>query len=437
MKKFLSKIPIFERPALAESQLQYRTVSTVLPILIGIVFVISTIVLPMRYGIGTHLLDQKNFRIVMMLISGLSFAYGLSFTRFRSFSPMIVPVLFSFIGFGSLTVDKILDDTPFVPFYAQTVAIVTATFFFNLRQLTIFILLFVAVYGIVFIDPPFPIGELFHRMIVVMFVTPFAYLTALVRHSTFKEMEQQTQKVVEASNLQTLAELSGSIAHEINNPLAIIGGYCHQMSKMLDNEEVDIPKLKKMLSQVNNTVFRISKIIIGLRRISRKEDGDEIEQTSVGSIIEESVSLFRESCKVQGIELKIDIKNYDQKIECHTVQIVQVIINLLKNAIDAVETCDQKVITVSESAEKDFVRIEIIDSGVGIAKDIMDKISSPFFSTKPLGKGTGLGLSLCRRIVSSHNGELEVSSEPGETRFSFTLPIKRPKAIKQTLNEVA
>jgi signal transduction histidine kinase len=101
----------------------------------------------------------------------------------------------------------------------------------------------------------------------------------------------------------------------------------------------------------------------------------------------------------------------------------QVWTNLIDNAIDAMETISNPVLEIKTARDREFVNVSIIDSGVGIPKEVQDKIYDPFFTTKPMGKGTGLGLEVVRQIINQHNGKIELHSKPGRTEFKICFPI--------------
>ena len=112
----------------------------------------------------------------------------------------------------------------------------------------------------------------------------------------------------------------------------------------------------------------------------------------------------------------------DLKIKAKRVQIFQVLLNLINNSIDALEKCDTKIIIVELKSEKNWNNISVIDSGLGIPKEIEKKIFLPFFTTKPFGKGTGLGLSISYKILQDHHGQLIVDRSSGDSRMTLKLP---------------
>lgn len=231
-----------------------------------------------------------------------------------------------------------------------------------------------------------------------------------------------------ASKMAALGEMSSGLAHEINNPLAVISGQAGQLLRLLDKDnktDVAHEVLQEGLERIYKTSFRIASIIKGLRQIARNDSADPTEVVCIYDIFRDTLSLCETRMRNKGIEL---IKTYDPQkeilIQCHEAQIGQVILNLLNNAIDAVEVLNEKWIKLGITVKENLkIQIEITDSGFGISKEIQRKIMSPFFTTKPTGKGTGLGLSISKSIVEQHGGSLFYNEQSSNTSFIIELPV--------------
>lgn len=227
-----------------------------------------------------------------------------------------------------------------------------------------------------------------------------------------------------SAQLSALGEMAGGVAHEINNPLTIILGYTEKIERLLAKEPIVPTEIQITNVKIQAAVFRIAKIVTGLKKISRDGANDELEDVELNRLIEEVVGICAEKFKLNGIDLQIgQISNI--QILGRQVQLSQVILNLLNNAFDAVETFKEKWVRIEVSEDQDFSYISITDCGKGIPLELQEKILRPFFTTKPIGKGTGLGLSISASIIKEHGGELKIDSHCLNTRFVMSLPKKK------------
>lgn len=245
-----------------------------------------------------------------------------------------------------------------------------------------------------------------------------------------KNLELERSRSVQNAKLATLGEMAGGIAHEINNPLAIIQGHAEQLIRMLEagrgEKEQHIAKIQKIVT----TSERIAKIIRGLRSFSRSADNDPFVATSVKSLIQESVDLANGILSRHGVELRQQVPEADLTIECRSVQISQILLNLIGNGADAVKALPEKWIDLSVHEDGDEVVISVTDSGSGIPAEVAEKIFQPFFTTKKIGEGTGLGLSISIGIAKDHNGSLSLDKESRHTRFVLRLPKTQIKSAQ-------
>ncbi|MCM0606862.1 MAG: HAMP domain-containing histidine kinase [Xanthomonadaceae bacterium] len=242
------------------------------------------------------------------------------------------------------------------------------------------------------------------------------------------ERDSQKEKTLSASKMSSLGEMAGGIAHEINNPLTIIIGKIELIGIKVKNGSITPEQLAVELSKIHATCQRIDRIIRGLRNFSRDGEQDPFVESNIKQIFDDTLELCRARFNNLGIDLKISV---DPMItaECRTVQISQIILNLLNNSIHAVENLDKKWITLEASVKENSIMIEVTDSGSGIPKHIAEKLSQPFFTTKEIGKGTGLGLSISRGIAEQHGGSLKLDTECKNTSFKLLIPKKRNMKI--------
>ncbi|MDZ4082521.1 MAG: ATP-binding protein [Bdellovibrionales bacterium] len=237
---------------------------------------------------------------------------------------------------------------------------------------------------------------------------------------------EQRAKISDAAKFSSLGVMAGGVAHEINNPLAIISGKAQGVLRKLGRENLKPTDLGTDIEVIVKTVDRIARIVRGLRAVSRSGQSDPFEPADLREIVEDSVSLCRERFNASGIEFRVN-EVPSIKIRCRPTQIAQVMINLLNNAYDAAESAEAgKWIEIDFSERNGFVEIHVMDSGHGVAVEHRDRIMTPFFTTKEVGKGTGLGLSISNSIVRDHGGVLEYDTKASNTCFKLCLPVSQP-----------
>jgi signal transduction histidine kinase/integral membrane sensor domain MASE1 len=239
-----------------------------------------------------------------------------------------------------------------------------------------------------------------------------------------KKIKEQEIMMVESRRLATLGEMAGSVAHEINNPLAIISGNNQQLKRLIEVLEKSDTKnqILNHIEKIEKTVNRITNIVRGLRLLSRDATNDQMTYCSFPVLLEETLALCFEKFHHSKIELNIE-SNFQGELYCRGTQISQVLINLLYNAHDAVEALDEKWVKVDIRQVDKSLIVKIMDSGKGIPEELIEKILKPFFTTKDIGKGTGLGLSISNNIVEAHQGSLTIESYNGHTCFKVILPL--------------
>lgn len=235
-----------------------------------------------------------------------------------------------------------------------------------------------------------------------------------------QELEAQRQQAIQASKLSSLGEMASGVAHEINNPLTIISALATRTKKNLHDSNIPLTKSEENLDKIVATVDRIAKIIRGLRAFSRDSNGDIFAKKKVNEIIEMTLELCHERFRDNGIEIKLDL-DPSAEVDCREVQIVQVLVNLLNNSLDAISNMPVKWIKVSVKDLGQKVAIIVTDSGLGIKEEVVDQMMMPFYTTKEVGKGTGLGLSISKGIIESHLGKFYYQRDDGHTSFVIEL----------------
>jgi PAS domain S-box-containing protein len=234
-------------------------------------------------------------------------------------------------------------------------------------------------------------------------------------------LSEARQAMTAASKMALLGEITAGIAHEINNPITIIDQLAEHLKKKINDGSFEPTNFAKKIERLQVNVKRIEKIVRGLRSYSRESAQDPMEPTSVRSIVDDVVEVFRDRFSIALIEFRVHCDVSDS-IDCRSSQIFQVIANLLANAIDAVSCLSEKWVSLDVETRDDSMRFIITDSGSGIPDEILKKMSKAFFTTKPAGQGTGLGMSISRTITSEHGGKLFYDSSSPHTRFILELP---------------
>ncbi len=235
-------------------------------------------------------------------------------------------------------------------------------------------------------------------------------------------IDAQRAKLASQAKMVALGQMAGGMAHEINNPLAIIAGRASQLRARAESTSV-LPStvVTTSIERIEATVVRIAKIISAMRTFA---EGDTIEPQSLAGIrqiILDTLALCQERLRGGGVEIVVE-EIPDLLLRCRPRQISEVLLNLLNNAFDAVRDLPEKWIRIEVMNFPDSIGVAVVDSGHGIPKEHLGKIMIPFFSTKPKVRGVGLGLSVSRGIVESHGGELRVDEASPNTRFLVTLP---------------
>ena len=231
------------------------------------------------------------------------------------------------------------------------------------------------------------------------------------------ELETQRERTLEGEKMAALGEMAAGMAHEINNPVSVIQLTSEQLQDVLSDENPDIEMSREMAKNIQMTVGRIGKIVRSLKSFARDGETDPMVETPVNQIIEETLVLCQEKFRNRGVELRYEKFPDHLKLSCRSVQISQIILNLLQNSLDAVEVLPERWVEISFIEDAESIRIMVTDSGGGIPEHIREKILQPFFTTKEVGKGTGLGLSISKGIMDAHHGELSIDSTIINTRF--------------------
>jgi PAS domain S-box-containing protein len=284
---------------------------------------------------------------------------------------------------------------------------------------------------------------------------------AQFEHDALRKLQEAQAQLVQTEKLAGLGQLAAGVAHEINNPLAVV---INDMTVLTRNfaaikqllafyqkaeaaleasqnqligdardlsQTIDLPQTlvdqDEILSRSRQSLRRIRAIVLDLREFARLESTD-LNEVDLKHGVESTVSVIRSRATSKNVTIELDLQPVPQ-VECYPGKINQVVMNLINNAIDACNSGGTvRIRTRSQQLEgkPPHVRIEVCDTGVGIDPAIRSRIFDPFFTTKPPGHGTGLSLSISYGIIKDHGGWIEVESMPGQgSCFSVLLPVSR------------
>ena len=247
------------------------------------------------------------------------------------------------------------------------------------------------------------------------------------RQHAEEEAQRTRARLTHVSRLSTMGEMAGGLAHELNQPLTAISVYASACARLLEQDGADLKEdLSGALEQINAQAIRAGEVIRRLRAMV-KQTGTRRETVDCNQVVRELIVLAEADARTSDVAMRVELAGEPLPVSVDVVQIQQVLLNLIRNAIDATLEGDGTVrrieIRTAVTAE-DAAEVTVTDYGCGLPADAAEHIFEPFFTTK--ASGTGLGLSISRNIVRDHGGRLQCLSNPqGGAIFSFTLPLTR------------
>jgi signal transduction histidine kinase len=269
---------------------------------------------------------------------------------------------------------------------------------------------------------------LLRPLIFVLFTALVGVLTAVLMDRIDEEKEiarrlrESQEQLVHAEKLASLGQLSASIAHEINNPLAGVLTYTKLLAKRISGDTLEKGAALDYLSKMESEVGRCSRIIRNLLDFSRQTE-PTLRPVDVNQVIEQVLAMVGHQAQLQNVEVRKEFGPSLPKVMADADKLQQVFTNLTLNAIQAMSGGGKLILRTSVANGQ--VRIDVQDTGCGISKENLSKLFTPFFTTKEKGSGVGLGLAVVRGIIERHKGEIKVQSEVGKgTTFSVYLAVQ-------------
>jgi two-component system sensor kinase FixL len=254
------------------------------------------------------------------------------------------------------------------------------------------------------------------------------YFTGFIRDLTERQrtearLQELQSELVHMSRFTALGEMASTLAHEINQPLTAIASYLKGCRRILGRMEgAEVPMLSDAVNQAAEQALRAGQVIRHLRDFVARGEGERHIE-GLPKLIEEASALALVGAKEKSVRVRFDLDPDAPLVLADRIQVQQVLLNLMRNAIEAMHERPRRdlVIATRALAAEGLVEVSVADTGTGLAPEVAARLFQPFVTTKP--NGMGVGLSICRTIVEAHGGRIRVESGPaGGTIFRFTLP---------------
>jgi C4-dicarboxylate-specific signal transduction histidine kinase len=238
------------------------------------------------------------------------------------------------------------------------------------------------------------------------------------------ELQEQHRELMHLSRVAIVGELSGALAHELNQPLTAILSNAQAAQRWLSREPIELAEIREILADIVDEDKRAGAIIQRLRALLKKGE-TRLQSLDLNEVVGEALDLAHADLHSRGVNVSSDLAAGLQAVRGDRVQLQQVLLNLLANACDAMThlaPAARRLSIVTQADEDHAVQISVADCGSGISGESRDSLFKPFFTTKE--QGLGLGLTICRSIVVAHGGRLWADNNPaGGATFRLTLPV--------------
>lgn len=241
------------------------------------------------------------------------------------------------------------------------------------------------------------------------------------RRAQERRMQELQSELVHVSRLTAMGEMASSLAHELNQPLSAIASYVKGSATLLDEPEPDLDRLRGALDRAGDQALRAGDTIKRLREFVAKGETEHTLEDPA-TIMEEASALALVGVKEQDVRVELDLARNVGCVIVDKIQIQQVALNLIRNAVDAMTDSPRRRLEIRVQPDRSCgVRVSIADSGPGLSREVRERLFTPFVTTK--ANGMGVGLSICRTIIEAHGGRIWAEDNPGGGAvFSFTLP---------------
>ncbi len=244
------------------------------------------------------------------------------------------------------------------------------------------------------------------------------------RKEAQSEAREARERLAHVTRLSTMGEMASGIAHEINQPLAAIAAYSQACRRLISAENADLESISPVLEKISAQAQRAGEVIRRLRTFFKKRKSEHV-RSDLNELVRDSVDLNHADTRILNHPVILELADQLPPVSVDPVQIQQVVLNLLRNAIDAMEHKPGKpVIISSKQHDDDFLEVVVKDHGDGIDEETAFSLFNPFFSTKK--SGMGMGLPISESIVNSHGGQIWYQPDEPGSAFHFVLPVAAP-----------
>ena len=264
------------------------------------------------------------------------------------------------------------------------------------------------------------VGELRDDADATLFIGTLHDLTQTLR--TRARIEELQSELMQVARANAVGEMGSALAHELTQPLSAVVGFVEASSELIDQGGGEIPaKVREYMKEAVTQSLRAGDVVRLLREFSARGD-TERSVHDINAVVEETCRLATLGTAAGGIELALDLAADLPQVLIDHIQIQQVVLNLVRNSIDALRDIETPAITVATTPGRQEVEVVVGDNGPGLSSEVRERVFEPFVSTKP--DGIGIGLSICRTIVEAHGGRIAVdpAAERG-TAFRFSVPV--------------
>jgi two-component system sensor kinase FixL len=237
------------------------------------------------------------------------------------------------------------------------------------------------------------------------------------------EAREARERMMHVSRLATMGEMAEGISHELNQPLAAITTYAQAASRLLDKSNSANEDISEALQQIAAQALRAGEIIRRLRKLVKNHETQR-EPGDINELIRELGTLTRSDARLNDVRIRLDLADHLPAVYIDSIQIQQVLLNLVRNAVQALEAVpawQREIVIITTALSDDAVEVRVCDSGRGVVPEMLDRLFHPFATTK--ADGTGLGLAISQRIIEAHRGSLyHLPNKPQGACFCFHLP---------------
>jgi two-component system sensor kinase FixL len=239
--------------------------------------------------------------------------------------------------------------------------------------------------------------------------------------TTRARLQELQQELLLAARLRATGQMAAALAHELNQPLTAVANYLRGVLRLLEREQADMARVREAIGLAAQQTLRAGEIIRRLRDFVARGEVDRRPER-VNTLIEEASALALVGARERNVHVTLNVPADLPLVLVERVPVEQVLLNLMRNAVEAMMETERRTLTVTAEASGDHVTIGVADTGAGLSPEVAVQLFQPFVTTKP--DGMGIGLSICRTIIEAHGGRIWAEANPGGgTVFRLTLPV--------------